>query len=1072
MIKSTGILFFFITLTMAQVAYSQSFTHINYQGHDSLICNPERGFMHFTEVSSGGAYNNLDVNTLLSYREEGITLIYRGFYLEDFTASDISGDFLIGMKRDFDILRQAGMKAIVRFSYCESMTKPYGDAPINIVLRHIQQVKPILQENSDVILVVQAGFIGAWGEWYYTDHYSFSPGVIFPEHWALRRQIVNALLDAVPANRQIEVRTPKYKQQLLENDQPVSEQQAYSDLPIARIAHHNDCFVSSADDYGTYDDTLVEKPYLEADTKYTMIGGETCNPSPPYSDCPNSLFEMRRFHWTYLNWDYNVQLLNGWRNQGCFPEVENKLGYRYRMVEADIQDSARPGGEFKVIIKMINEGWSNPVNPRKLELVIREQATENEYIYDVTEDIRFRPLGEEFTMTINAGIPQGIKEGDYSVFLNLPDPGFSLRFEPFYSIRTANTGTWESNSGMNSLQASFTVADVTGLPAYNGTGFFYPRKNTIIEAAFIRVDGLPDDWQQVGVACQVAGQPAEVFKAYNSGDSLYFLVQGQGLQQAYQFFIDADNLSNTGYHAWQWNANGSDYLVENGLFYKYSGTSGEWSWEFIKNVDAVQNETVIETGMALNDFSGIALGYQYGAAFANDPQNLVQTCYLPLTGSYFIQLQRLMEHPQGIRCTSSGNKVVAYWPGSADGSAYNVLERSSGIGEYQQVAVLNHNNISYTEENLAVNTEYRYRVYRTNGISVSPASPSFSVTTSEAVPYFIEIRTDGNASDWNIIPPVATGFDLQLNAIRMVNYGDSLFFSLEGPDNISNYNIFLNSDRDLLTGLPDYSGNAEGFDFLIRNDSLLKAGTSTWDFIKKIASADSAGFLEGGLKMEEVGLINSGSAYLFAMVNGSDLPQTEPQAEFIKLPQPGTPLYFNVKNSQSYPDTRIVIEWARPGNCQGFIIERSVGDSTHFKALVDLPSSDTYYHDNTVHPDTFYLYRMYAYSSLNRSAYTEIYGGYPGQIFGISESAFNATSLKVYPNPFRDGAKIEVYMKYPAAVSLEILSMNGSRVAEFYRGEAENYNYFEIPAGMLESGVYFVRVTGARINAVGKLVVL
>jgi len=1060
----------FLALILVQMSISQTFNHVDYQGHDSLICNPERGFMHFSNASSIGSYNNLDLADLLSYREEGITLMFRYFNLDNFTASDISGDYLIGMKKDFEILRQAGMKLVMRFSYCESMDKPYGDAPIDIVLRHIDQVKPILRENSDVILVVQAGFIGAWGEWYYTDHYAFSPGVIFPEHWALRRQIVNALLEAVPANRMIEVRTPKYKQQLLENDQPVSEQQAYSDLPIARIAHHNDCFVSSPDDYGTYDDTLVEKAYLEADTRYTMIGGETCNPYPPYSDCPNSLHEMRRFHWTYLNMDYNVQLLNGWRTQGCFPEVENKLGYRYRLVEADIQDIARVGGEFQVDLRLINEGWSNPVNPRKIELVIRNQVTGKEYVYDIHEDIRFWPLVEEVTLSIKAGIPQGLEQGDYQVFLNMPDPEISIRIKPKYSIRTANIGTWEDATGLNSLLSEFTVADNPALPGYNGTGFFYPRKTVIVEAANIQVDGLINDWEKIGIACEIPDQPAGIFKAYNSGDSLYFLIQGSELQQDYQFFINADNLESTGYYAWQWKPNGADYLVENGLLYKHNGSSGEWNWELIKGIDAAQNTSAIETGMSIADLNGIALGYQYSAAFVNDPQNTVLASYLPAENSYFIQLNRLLPPAQGIRCTGYGDKVIAYWPGSSDKDVYHVLERSANKADFEQVAILKNNGITYTDANLSENTPYLYRVYRTNGISVSPATQPFSITTSEASPYFIEIVTDGDASDWNIIPPVATGYDQQLNALRIVNYGDSLFFSMEGPELIGNYKLYLNTDRSIETGLPNFLGNAEGFDYKISQDSLFIAGTGSWNFSKKVLSVASGNFLEGGLRMAEVAMVNAGSAYVYAHVNDSDLPQTDPQAEFIKLPQPGVPLYFNVKNSQSNPGTRIIIEWSRPGNCQGFIIERSVGDSVHFKTLVDLPYSETYYHDNTVHPDTAYLYRMYSYSSLNRSAYTVIYGGYPGQIYGISESSFNAAKVKVYPNPFRRSAKVEIWMRYPESINAGVFNITGGKILDLHEGKAERYNYFDINDGSLKPGIYFIRITGANINISEKII--
>ena len=116
----------------------------------------------------------------------------------------------------------------------------------------------------------------------------------------------------------------------------------------------------------------------------------------------------------------------------------------------------------------------------------------------------------------------------------------------------------------------------------------------------------------------------------------------------------------------------------------------------------------------------------------------------------------------------------------------------------------------------------------------TPASLPFSITTSTASPYFIEIKTDGDASDWNIIPPVATGYDQQLNALRMVNYGDSLYFCMEGPESISSYKIYLNVDQDSQTGLPNYSNTAEGFDYLVSNDSLFIAGTTNWNYSKYV----------------------------------------------------------------------------------------------------------------------------------------------------------------------------------------------------------------------------------------------
>ena len=49
---------------------------------------------------------------------------------------------------------------ILRFAYSLAMYEP--DAPLAVILQHLDQIKPILQEYKDVIAVLQAGFIGSW----------------------------------------------------------------------------------------------------------------------------------------------------------------------------------------------------------------------------------------------------------------------------------------------------------------------------------------------------------------------------------------------------------------------------------------------------------------------------------------------------------------------------------------------------------------------------------------------------------------------------------------------------------------------------------------------------------------------------------------------------------------------------------------------------------------------------------------------------------------------------------------------------------------------------------------------
>jgi hypothetical protein len=164
-----------------------------------VFSNPERGFYHFTETHSNN-YAPLDLNTLRYYRQcEGISLIHRSFYLDDFVTGPISQGYLDAMQRDFDIVREAGLKAIIRFAYSNGpdVEPPYGDASKNQILSHIQQLSPILQANSDVIATLQAGFIGVWGEWWYSDYFSVVD-------WDARREVLLALLDVLPSNRNSE----------------------------------------------------------------------------------------------------------------------------------------------------------------------------------------------------------------------------------------------------------------------------------------------------------------------------------------------------------------------------------------------------------------------------------------------------------------------------------------------------------------------------------------------------------------------------------------------------------------------------------------------------------------------------------------------------------------------------------------------------------------------------------------------------------------------------------------------------------------------------------------------------
>ncbi len=142
-------------------------SQVNYTAATDNFANPERGLYHHT-----GDCDKTDFSlaTLQSYRtSQGISLVMCVFYLAEFKNSAISQAQLDQLQQQLTTVRAAGLKMILRFAYTTSTAG--DDAPLARVQSHLDQLAPYLSSNKDVIAVMQAGFIGAWGEWYYTQNF-------------------------------------------------------------------------------------------------------------------------------------------------------------------------------------------------------------------------------------------------------------------------------------------------------------------------------------------------------------------------------------------------------------------------------------------------------------------------------------------------------------------------------------------------------------------------------------------------------------------------------------------------------------------------------------------------------------------------------------------------------------------------------------------------------------------------------------------------------------------------------------------------------------------------------------
>lgn len=459
-------------------------TTIVYTSTTTLFPNPERGFYHHYETySSNFPHPPISLTMLQQYRHnENISLILRLYYLNSFTNTSISPEYLNFIRQELGIVRQAGLKVILRFAYSKNEAYPnIQDASYTQVISHLNQLQPIFSENGDVIAVVQAGFIGAYGEWYAV-HPDFGP----PENpnFDTRGAVLFKLLEGLPPTRMVQLRTPRYKYNILSDTvvysdsipiviTPVNSIQAHQGSNTARTGHHNDCFLSSASDYGTYVYTPTELPYLQAETKYVVMGGETCDPGyavdpdPSRLECQKALAEMERFHWSYLNQDWYIPTLQSWQASGCLTEIKQRLGYRFVLREGTYANEVSAGESFTFILKLQNEGWAAPFNPRLVKLLLRH--TGDGFIYQVTlpDDPRFwlADNSKTYSLTYTICTPTDMPPGDYELLLHLPDPYRSLAGRSEYAIRFANEQTWEDSTGYNRLLHTLKVnAPTTNSP--------------------------------------------------------------------------------------------------------------------------------------------------------------------------------------------------------------------------------------------------------------------------------------------------------------------------------------------------------------------------------------------------------------------------------------------------------------------------------------------------------------------------------------------------------------------------------------------------------------------------------
>jgi hypothetical protein len=382
---------------------------ITFAPTDTDITNPERGWWLFAAEDFATATRE----DLTLTAAEGVTVAYGIVRLDDHRDTDLPPEFLEDLDQRFAWSREHGLKIILRFAYnYPSNSFDYEnakDATLPQVLRHIEQLAPVIAANADTIVALQAGFIGAWGE-----AHTSSNGLDKPESKAAIR---DALYATVPGTIPLQWRYPP---------------DILSWTGDTRMGLHNDCFLSSPTDVGTYaeDPALrdIQRAAMGALTDRHYFSGETCDADADAArkDCASALREGAEFHLSALNQSYYEAFHEAWKAEGCYAEISSKMGYRLRLVEARIDGTS-------LTLTIANDGWARPVQPRP---VVARAYRNGENLHQIALEGTLNEIGAGQTVELTGSLAD-LEDAD-RLCLSAPDQSPRLAEIPAYAIRFAN----------------------------------------------------------------------------------------------------------------------------------------------------------------------------------------------------------------------------------------------------------------------------------------------------------------------------------------------------------------------------------------------------------------------------------------------------------------------------------------------------------------------------------------------------------------------------------------------------------------------------------------------------------
>lgn len=397
--------------------------------------NPNRGFYHIYTFWITEEQKNYE-ELVESMCQKDTELILIKICLQNYREGRISEAGITNIEKLFHALETLDQQLIVRFIYDdEGKNEQYEPESLDIILWHMEQLKSIFDTYGNQIFILQGLFIGHWGEMHGT-RYSETEDMIL---------LANQLASVTDESIYLSVRTPAQWRRIVQSDTP-SEKTLASNQLATRFGLFNDGMLGNRSDFGTYktEDTdesdllgrwtrEEELEFQKELCRYMPNGGEVINDNF-YNDFENAIEGLAQRHITYLNKDYDLNVLKKWEKatvteEGCFfgldgyTYIEQHLGYRLLIVDTALTYNKKQR-RITAEVSLKNVGFAPLYKEPTINIVLCREDEDKLLKKKMTGAIRDLAGGEESdtVQTVQAEIPvSDLSKAEYKVYFFIKD---------------------------------------------------------------------------------------------------------------------------------------------------------------------------------------------------------------------------------------------------------------------------------------------------------------------------------------------------------------------------------------------------------------------------------------------------------------------------------------------------------------------------------------------------------------------------------------------------------------------------------------------------------------------------